>query len=77
MENNRLVLEVINAWPSGKKAFFFSRPFFKWQHHSDVTDKELATLVRSFLQDHIDGEIIIRNSISAKELYSAFKNCSG
>jgi hypothetical protein len=74
--SSRLILEVIDSSPSGRKAFFFSRTFYSWQHHSDVEDKQLAALVRRFLNENIDGEVVIRNSESAKELYRVFQELS-
>jgi hypothetical protein len=67
---SRLVLELIDA---DKEGLFFSRPILYWHHLSSVKDNDLGGLVRSYLLDNIDGEIIFKNAESTKHFLRVFK----
>jgi hypothetical protein len=73
-KRNRLVLELIDA---DKGEMFFSKPILYWHHLSRVKDKDLGGLVRSYLLDNIDGEIILKNAESTKHFLRVFKEEKG
>src|SRR6187397_2144632 len=66
-----LILELVNDRPD-RKEMFFSKPFLRWQHHSNIADRELAGYIRAYLRDFPDGEIHIRNSVVVNEINKLF-----
>jgi hypothetical protein len=68
-EQGRFVLEVID---SGHGKFFFSQPILLRQHDSYIQDKNLAGLIRTFLRENPEAEILIKNSVANKIFIQMF-----
>jgi hypothetical protein len=67
-----LVLELVQDG-ADKRFFFFSQRILSYHHDSNVSDQNLAGLIRNYLSTNIEGEIVIKNAPGTKELLYLFR----